>query len=272
MGYLDLQSATGSNTGTTTFTALAAVQGDTLQVRSIVPNNKAELIDFGCKHATAGMVRVRSPYFHDLVNGIRARTLAADPSGLTGNKNQQKLRPQDTPIVEATGGASAEQVSYWQLAWYDSLSGATPSNYMSAHEVRARGIEEVTNEVAVTGTAGALWGSSLLSSGTGVLKADQMYAVIGYVLDVACTAWGVYGTDTGNLRAGGPGVTTRQFTREWFLDLSEDTGYPCVPVINAQNAGGTEIQVVDSAGATAVNVDLQLVRLGTPGQLGIRNP
>jgi hypothetical protein len=260
MPYLDLEAATASLTGVGTFGALAAVPGDTLAVRSLNEQQKAVLIDFGCKHATAGMVRVRSPYLHDDVNGIRARTLAADSSGLTGLLDLQALRAQDSLIVESTGGASAEQVSYWQLAYYSELAGG-PAKYLHTAELTARSAEVVTNEIAVTGGAGAIWGSTLLSAGTGILKANAEYAVLGYVLDVPCTAFGLYGPDTGNFRAGGPGLTTRQFTRNWFADLSIATGLPCIPVINAQNASGTQVQVIDSAGATAVNVDLILQRL-----------
>lgn len=265
MPYLDLESATASLTGVGTFGALAAVAGDTLTVRSLGSNQKATLLDFGCKHATAGQVRVRSPYFHDDINAIRARTLAGDASGLTGLADRQHLRGQDTLIVESTGGASAEQVSYWQLAYYDHLDGPS-SRYITAEELKQRSIEVVTNEIAVTGGASATWGSTLLSAGTGVLKADALYAVVGYIVDVACTAVGLYGPDTGNFRAGGPGITTRQFTRNWFADLSAALGLPCIPVINAQNAAGTQIQVVDSGGATAVNVDLILERLKGRGE------
>ena len=260
MPYLDLNSATGSLTGVSTFTGINPVAGDTLVVRALTPQQKAILVDFGCKHATAGMIRVRSPFLHDDVNAIRSRTLAADASGVMGIENNQALRPQDTLIVESTGGAAAEQVSYWQLVYYGDIAGG-PSKYITAAELDARGLHTVTNEIAVTGLAGALWGSTLLSAGTGILKADTEYAVVGYELDVACTAFGLFGPDTGNFRAGGPGVTTRQFTRDWFYWLSQLLGAPAIPVINAQNVGGTQVQVIDSAGATAVNVDLILQQL-----------
>jgi hypothetical protein len=260
MPYLDLESATGSNTGVGTFTALAAVSGDSLTVRTIAQSERAILVDFGCKHATAGMVRVRSPYLHDDVNGIRSRTLAADASGVTGFTPNQKLRAQDTLIVESTGGASAEQVSFWMLNWYGDLA-ASSATYIDTAELEARTIEEVSTEVAVTGGATATWGSTLLSAGTGVLKANAQYAVYGYELDVACTAIGIVGPDTGNFRAGGPGVTTRQFTRNFFSDMSSALRLAAIPTFNSQNATGTNIQVVDSAGATAVNVNLLLARL-----------
>lgn len=266
MGYLDLQSANGSNTGTTTFTALTAATGDTLTVRSLGGDQHARLIDFGCKHATAGQVRVHSPFLHDNVNALRFRTLAADGSGLTGYNGYQRLRGQDTLVVEATGGSSAEEVSYWQLVYYDQLAGSQ-SLYITAEELEARAIDWLGVEVPVTGGATATWGSALFNSGTGTLKADQVYAIVGYDLDVACTAIGVSGPDTGNFRAGGPGITTRQFTRNWFYDISKAQGLPLIPCINAQNVGGTNVYVIDSAGATAVNVDFLCARIG-PVRMG----
>lgn len=261
MGILDLNTATASLTGVGTFGALVPVAGDTLTVRSIADRQNARLIALGCKHATAGIARLRSPYLHDPTNGIRARTLSQDASSFMDEMSLQRLRAQDALIFEATGGASAEQVSGWYMAYYDNLGGA-PSYFITTAELRRRAIEYVTNEVAVTGGAAATWGTALLSAGTGELKANQWYAVVGYVLDVACTAIAVLGPDTGNFKAGGPGLTTRQFTRKWFVHLSDQTGLPLVPVINSTNAGGTSVYVVDSAGATAVNVDLVLARLG----------
>jgi hypothetical protein len=260
MPYLDLNSATASNTGTTTFSALAAVSGDTLTVRSLGQNNDARLVGLGCKHATAGSVRLRSPFLHDDTNAIRSRTLAADGSSVIDELSLQTLRGQDPLILEATGGSSAEQVSAWMQIYYPTLQGG-PSLYIGEAELRSRAMEYVTVEVAVTGGSTATWGTGLVSGGTGILKADQVYAVVGYELDVACTAVAIQGPDTGNFKAGGPGITTRQFTRRYFWDLAWATGLPLIPCFNAQNASGTSVYVVDSAGATAVNVDLICVRL-----------
>ena len=104
-------------------------------------------------------------------------------------------------------------------------------------------------------------GVSAAVVGAGILKANAEYAIVGYELDVACTAFGLYGPDTGNFRAGGPGVTTRQFTRNWFMDLSAQTNLPCIPVFNSQNATGTNVQVLHYTATTAVNVNLILGRL-----------
>jgi hypothetical protein len=261
MPYLDLEVATASvTTAYPTFTALVAATGDTLTVRSLDSNQRAKMVDFGFYAAGADVGRIRSPFFHDDVNGIRSRYLAADSSGLTGFSPDQVLRGQDTLIVESSGTGSAAQVMAWLLNYYDTLGGG-PSQYITTAELEARTIEQVSTEVATTSGAAGQWGSALMSTGTGILKANQSYAVYGYELDVACGAIGIVGPDTGNFRAGGPGILTRQFTRNWFQDLSTNSQIPGIPVINAQNASGTNIQVVSYAAAVAVNVNLLLARL-----------
>lgn len=262
MPYLDLEAATASNANNaTTFGALTACTGDTLQVRSLSPAQKADLIDFGFFAAAGNAGRVRSPYLHDDVQGIRSRYLASDASGLTGNDTTQALRAQDTLIVESTGTGAAAQQVYWQLVYYSDLAGG-PSTYITSHEMEARIVEETSTEVPTTSSATAgQWGSALLSTGTGILKANASYAIIGYELDVACAAIGLYGPDTGNFRAGGPGIVTRQFTRNWFIDMSDSLGLPTIPVFNAQNAPGTQVQVNHYTASTAVNVNLILARL-----------
>lgn len=261
MPYLDLEAATASiSSNATTFSALAACTGDTLTVRSLSPSQEASLIDFGFHAAAGNAGRIRSPYLHDDVQGIRSRYLATDASGLTGFEPSQLLRAQDTLIVESTGTGVAAQVNYWQLVWYSDLAGG-PSTYIGEHELVSRMVEETATEVPTTSGAAGQWGSALLSTGTGIWKANQQYAVFGYEVDVSCTAVGLFGPDTGNFRAGGPGILTRQFTRNWFIDLSKATGKPCIPVINAQNLGGTQVQVNHFTGATAVNVNWLLGRL-----------
>src|SRR5713101_479527 len=259
MPTLDTNSSTASLTGVAVLGALAAVVGDTIAIRNFT-SGKGILLEFGRKGITAGSIRLRSPYFADDVNGIRARVLAADPSAVIDGQGYQLLHAQDQLIFESTGGAAAEQESGWITTYYDD-PGNGGGRFITEAELASRAIEVISSEVAVVGGAVATWGSSLLSTGTGVLKANQDYAVIGYVLDVACTAIGVLGVDTGNFRAGAPGLTTRQFTRGYFEDLSIKSGLATIPVINAANAPTTNVQVVDSGGATAVNVDLILARL-----------
>lgn len=262
MPYLDLNAATASiTTALPTFTNMPPCAGDTLTVRSLGTNQKAELLDFGVHGSAANVVRVRSPFLHDDVQGIRSRYLAADASGLTGYKPNQALRGQDTLIVESSGTGAPLQYVAWLLTYYANLDGPS-SRYITSHELAARSLEETATEVTtVSGAVAGQWGTALLSAGSGLWKANQEYAIFGYELDVACTAVGLLGPDTGNFRAGGPGVLTRQFTRNYFIDMADATGLPVIPVINAQNITGTQVSVNHFTAATSVNVNWLMARL-----------
>jgi hypothetical protein len=261
MPYLDLEAATGTSSATAnTYTSLAAASGDTLTVRTVDTSQQAELIDFGLFAAGTPQARVVSPYLADDVTALSFPANPSDASGLTGFVPTQKLRAQDTLNVQTANGTVSEATAYWQLVWYSDLAGG-PSTYISAQELRARAIEQIGYQVTVTVSSALAWQSTLLSAGSGVLKANQTYAVVGYDLNTAVTAIGLYGPDTGNFRAGGPGITTRQFTRNWFYDLSFWTGYSCIPCFNSQNATGTNVQAIAITAVGAIQLNLYLARL-----------
>jgi hypothetical protein len=263
MPYLDLEAGFVTTSAVAnTFTALAPAAGDTFTVRSLDPSQNARLLGFGAVQADIGIARIRSPFLHDDVNALRFSTQAADPSSVIDQYGLQSLRAQDPLLFEVTNEtAAAELCSGWFLNYYGSLAGG-PSIFITAAELRARAIEQSAVTVPVTAIVGATaYGTNAILNGTGVLKADQVYAILGYDLDVACTAVAILGPDTGNFKAGGPGILSpRQFTRNWFGKLSEDSGLPTIPCFNAQNASGTLVYVIANT-AVAPNVTLNLVRL-----------
>lgn len=253
---IDVNAFGASLTGVGSLQATVAATGDTLVVRNFNPGTRAFLCDLANKHATAGIVRVRSPYLADDVNALRFRTLASDPSGLMPDEVNQPLHAQDTLIVESTGGAGAEQCAGILTNWYE--NPGVPGRCISYQEANTRVAAVMCTEVPVTTGAAGQWGTALLSTGSGILKANQDYAVLGFVLDVACAAVGILGLDTGNMRAGMPGSTDRFRTREHFLLMSRRYELDFVPVVNAANAGGTQISAIDNTAALAVNVGVVL--------------
>ena len=50
-------------------------------------------------------------------------------------------------------------------------------------------------------------------------------------------------------------------TYRWFIELGDQLGKPCIPVIKAGNRASTQLFVVDSAASTAVNVTLLVAQL-----------
>jgi hypothetical protein len=94
-----------------------------------------------------------------------------------------------------------------------------------------------------------------------LLHANSQYAVLGYLTDVAVPAVAIRGIDVGNLRCGGPGLLMPDYTQWYFCDMSMNTGRPHIPVINANNKGGTFVSVLGLTASVAVNVSLIMAEL-----------
>lgn len=103
----------------------------------------------------------------------------------------------------------------------------------------------VENSLA-TGTAGGYSGEEAVNVESDLFKANTDYALLGYTVapvagatdgGAAVVRW--RGADTGNLGIGGPANDLKKFlTNSWFIDLSNKTGLPCIPVFNSANRAG----------------------------------
>ena len=245
-------------------TALTAATGDTLAVRNFDPATPAYLLNQWGNQATAGFVQVRSPRFHDNTRGIRTRVLAATVSAELPMQFAQHLYPQDAPVFECGGGGAGETDSYGFLVYYQDAPGMA-ARLASWDQVKARIANLLTIELpmpapAAVGQLSA--GLALNGAGSGDLtKANTDYAVLGYLTDTACTAIGIRGPDTGNVRIGGPGSITAFDTRNWFIRLSNEFGVPCIPILNSANKGATIVSQANAAAAGTPNVDLIVAEL-----------
>jgi hypothetical protein len=255
----------GRATNPAAITALTANSGDSFAIRSFPFESPAYIEDMWAKSATAGIVRVRSPRLHDNVQGIRFRTIAATSRSFIGDPFQQLLFPQDVLTFELQGGGAETDNGFLGI-YYRNLPG-TDARLRLWPDIAGRIVNLLTVEVATTtsATVGDWSGGTAINATFDLLQANVDYAVLGYQSDVAVGAVAIRGPDTGNLRIGGPGTTESLETRDWFVRISDATGTPHIPVINAANKGATLLFVCDPANAAAVNVDLILAQL-TPGQ------
>jgi hypothetical protein len=94
------------------------------------------------------------------------------------------------------------------------------------------------------------------------LEADQSYALLGAISDDPVTLIGITGPDTGRYRVGIPGKIAPVIGADWFPMLSEKYHTPSIPVIKANNAGNTLIDLATSNTAATPNVTLILGQLG----------
>lgn len=242
-------------------TALVANTGDSFQIRSTPDTSNPFLEGMWTANATGGVLRLRSPRMHDATQGIRFTVPAGVTRNLLAYEISTPMYSQDILTFEIGGGA-AETDSASLLFRYPDLGGSA-QRLGTWSQIKPLVAELVTAEVAVAGpvTAGDWSAGTALNATFDLLKGNQDYAVLGYTVDTLCNAVAIKGSDTANLRFGGPGPLEPLETRQWFVWLSEFADAPAIPVINQANRASTLIHVAKNTAAGTVNVDLVLARL-----------
>lgn len=243
------------------FTALTANTNNTFTVRDFPETSMAYLEGMWTQQASAGQFRIRSPRFHDDVQGLALIASASSVRNLLADEIQQRLYPNDPLRVDMTGGAAEVDAGALLINYRD--IGGINQRLESWESIKPRIVDLMGQIVAVAGPAT----SGDWSAGTGIsatndnLKADTDYAVLGYETNAEVLAVALAGTDTGNLKVGGPGPLEAIETRDWFVSLTKSSGYPAIPVINSNNRGNTLVHVARITAAGTVNVSLILARL-----------
>lgn len=246
----------------TTLTELTPNKNSTFAVRTTPEGTKVTLENMWGQNATGGVARIRSPRLHDNVQGIRVRVPKADARLLLPFAVREPLYPQDVLTVESTGGASeTDTLAY--IVSYEKLPG-TEANLKSPAEVLPRIQAIMGTELALessTSVAGEFGATKFLSQELNQFKRPHEYAILGYLVNVECTAVAFHGTDIGEVRIGGPGAVEPAWTGEWFIRLSEETGLPCIPCFQAGNTESILCEVMHAKESEKVNVTVLCAQL-----------
>lgn len=245
---------TGRATNPAAFTTLTANNDNSFSVRSHNQEGTAWLEECWTQQATAGELRITSPRLHDDVVGIRMRTHASSVRRLLPEEAEQVLYSQDDIGVEIQGGG-AEVDAAALLVYYQDLGGIN-ARVATWEEVKPR-IESLHGfpvAVAGPGTSGNWSAGTPINTTVNLMKANRDYAFLGYTVDVEVLAVAISGSDTGNLRIGGPGPAVADETRAFFVDQSRRSGRGHIPIINSANRGGTLASVCRITAAGTVNV------------------
>lgn len=235
-----------------TLTAATFNTGNLATIRNADEQRPVAILQCWSDHQAAGTFRIRSPRMHDNVQGIRFGTTIGNVFPLLPWGIPQYVYPQDQLTVEIAGSATAGDIeTVGMLVYYDEMPGAD-AQLKSWDEVsqRIRNFVTVENTLAL-GTGGDYSGEEAINSEFDLLKADTLYALLGYITDTECAAVRYRGTDTGNYGVGGPGEPElRHVTKDWFVLLSTTFGLPLIPVFNSSNKGGILVDgVQDENGA-----------------------
>jgi hypothetical protein len=246
--------------------------GDSFQVKNSPLGT--QLIQTWAVHQTgaAGAPRdtIRSPRMHDNTNGIRLMNISTAQAANIGVARPQlpygisePLVSQDTLTVLLQGTAVAGDIeSRSMLFYYPALPGCDQHliDYITYQE---KAVHVLTCEVGaiVAGTAGGYSTPTAITAAFALLKANTNYAVLGITTSLLQTTVTLRGTDTANLRVGVPGSLDPTINGGFFLDLAKAFGLPMIPVINAANAGGTFVELVNDENAASPIATLVLAEL-----------
>lgn len=250
-----------------TITAVTLAAGNTLAIRNAPFGSNIWLLNMWSDHQAVGIVQLRSPRLHDNVQGIRVRSIASQTSPYLPAVFRQPLMAQDQLSLGVSGSAVGGDIETAVLmVYYEDLPGAA-GRFISADELNSRTVDIVTVETAHTnGAVGGYSGEVTLNSSFDLLKANTDYALIGYDVDVERAAVGIRGSDTGNMRVGGPGDELgKDYTRSWFLDLAFRWQKAMIPVFNSANRAAILCDVADDENALAGRVIWIFAELGQGG-------
>jgi len=238
--------------------------GDSFQIKNTKGGAPAYLVQAWSDHQVAGIVRVRSPKFHDNVDGLRWRAQIGvlDPQLPWGAP--QLLYAQDTLTGELSGSAVAGDIESVLLSiYYPDLDGSN-ARLQTWDFVKSKMKNLVGQRIAMTiGSTAGYNGARAINADTDLLKANTDYALLGGTTDVETAAITIRGADTSNFRIAFPGENSLvHHTNYWFKRLSQGTGFPLIPIINSANKGGTQVEVVGDENGGTANVTLWLAELG----------
>jgi hypothetical protein len=238
-----------------TLAAMTAITGDSFAIKAFDLGKKAYLLQAWAAPQAAGTLRIRSPKFHDNVNGIRYRTTSGDFKPVMPWGAKETLFPTDVLTVELAGSAVAGQIEYaGMLVYYEDLPGSA-ARLLTRDQLLARidHIITVENTIA-TPTTGGYAGAQAINTTIDQFQAGADYAILGYKCSAAMGILGYKCPEFGNLRVAGPGdASDFDLYADWFMRLSMFNGLPMIPVFNGQNKASLNIDgAQDQAGADPV--------------------
>jgi hypothetical protein len=261
---LDTITVQGTAIGAT-LAAGTVASGDSLQVKSLNGSSKAYLLQVWQDNQVAGIGRLRTPKWHDNIDGFRYRVQIGVIEPQVPRGSPLPLYTQDQLIAELAGSAVAGDIESMILqVYYEDIGGAN-ARLMTWDALKNRIKNMLTVRLAMTiGSTVGYNGAKAINADTDLLKAYTDYALLGITTDIDTAAITMRGPDTANLRVAVPGeASLTHLTNSWFKNLSMDTGFPLIPIINSANKGGTQFEVVGDENAGTANITIHLAELGT---------
>lgn len=242
---------------------------DTTAIRNYPDGSRADLVQAWVNSAggTDVSLQVKSPRMHDNVDGITMLAPNQEPKRILPTYLSELVYAQDVLEVSLSDPGVGNVVVESLLFHYTNLPG-TDARLEQWATVSPRVRHMLGVPVALTSgaTPGQYSGAVPINNTVDQFKANQDYAILGATVATAgasFTTIGITCADFGNLRIGIPASIDPIETRDYFIDLSNDVGFGCVPIWNAANKGNFIVDVVDTAAATTATVTFLMALLTT---------
>lgn len=234
--------------------------GDSFTIRNIPDSANARIDAVVRQGATEGFVEIKSPRLHDAVRGLHFITSETPSVFLLPRMTGQPVYPADTLQVTLSGGTAEVDAGAF-FTYYSDLPGVSAALYTWQQiSGLVRNLKAIEVDVAAQATAAA-WTDTVLTTTENLLKANTYYALLGYVVDVACLAVGIKGPETGNLRFCGPGPTQSFPTSDYFVRMSELHQQPYILAFNSNNRGNLYCSTALVSTASTPKVELIVAEL-----------
>jgi len=249
-------SATQPNTGA----AGVVFTGDSLVVKN--GRGKVRIMSMWQTNQVAGFGQILFPSAHDTTRGYRAGVAIGLTPCLLPVGIEMEVTPQELLSITIAGSNTAGDVeNLSMLLKYDNLPGVD-QRLMSASEVLSKTKKLTTVETSLVSSAGPGYsGSTVLNSGSDLLRANTDYAVMGMSCRTQVHALTLTGPDTGNVKIGMPGTLRPELSSSWFMLLSRAFGEALVPVINSGNKASTFVGCATDENAGTFIQTLYLAQL-----------
>jgi len=259
-----LEQFSGSNGNNAALTTITNNTGDTTTIRAITdPTKNIWLLSAWAMVEAAFIFEIHSPRMHDNVHGIRVRGPANNALAQWSLFAPTKLYTLDTLTVQLAGTSGAGSLSPMSLlVYYEDLPGIQ-ARLTTPDDVKKRGLNLMAQEVVVTGAVTANYSTAVaLNANFDFTKANTDYALLGFTVDINGGTICLRGADTGNLRVAAPGINTLpHVTSQWFHRLSQKTGFPLIPILNANNKAGILIDNLTTHTGGTFNIQVHLLEL-----------
>ena len=243
------------------YTTIVMSPGDSLTVRNFTPPASCAL-DEVILHGTGTPVltQIKSPMLYDNVEGIELASTDLPSVFLLPRMGQEQLHPQDTLAVQVNGTATDVAQATLRLCYSDLPGIAARLAMWGDISSRIRHIKGIEVDVPAADVA-SVWEDTLITVTENLLRANTDHAILGYLASAETACLAVKGQETGNLRIGFPAVTDTGFTRSYFVDWSNESGAPRIPIFNSANVNNYYVSNIDIAATQAVTLILLVAEL-----------